>query len=588
MLMKTTIRAVHSAPPPLRRIGAIFAVAGLLPALVAVGVPFARAQTASQVTPETFAPPQQRLQGALVFSGEPGLAAPPGAEELSITLRDVAVEGTLPGLEAETAALRQRLTRGVIPASELFEAAAELEQAYVNSGYPLARVVLPAQELRDGGVLRLAVVDGFVERIDYSAVPEEVRARLQVLTEPLVGQRGLTLSELERRILLAGDTYGVALGSALQAGATPGGTVIILDPQYRGVTGFVGADNSLSDSLGDWKIDAGVELNGLLGYGESIYFRIGAHPDAEVIDDPTLRTISLGTVVPIGREGLTFNLEGAFSQTNSEGSGPDVPSDFQRYSARLFYPWVRSRSFNLTTQLSFDVQDDRLDVDTPAGELPVYEDAVRVLRGSADAFWLLGGGAAVELGAQLSFGLDAFGARTADDAAGDTPLSRPGADADFAKLEVSARYRQSFGETLLATVNGRAQTSFGDPLILSEQFGVASSREISPLDAGTVTGDGGWVVRGELARPFDLDGGPLGWTVSPFAFAAAGAVFREQPVDGEADDTFANAYGVGVDVFYPFEDRFSNASLRLELGRATRDDDQDDGTKFSVQGSYRF
>lgn len=572
----------------LRRGTAALAVASLLPAAGTVVVPHAFAQTASQITAESFAPPQQRLQGALVFSGEPGLAAPEGAERLSITLNDVVVENTLPGLEAETATLRQRLTRGVIPASELFEAAAELEQAYVNSGYPLARVVLPAQELRDGGTLRIAVVDGFVERIDYSAVPEEVRTRLQVLTEPLVGQRGLTLSELERRILLAGDTYGVALGSALQAGATPGGTVIILDPQYRGVTGFIGADNSLSDSLGDWKIDAGIEFNGLLGYGESIYARIGAHPDAGLIDDPTLRTISLGTVVPVGREGLTFNLEGAVSQTNSQGSGPDVPSDFERYSARLFYPWVRSRNFNLTTQLAFDVQEDSLDVDTPAGELPVYEDSVRVLRGSADAFWLLGGGAAVELGAQLSFGLDAFGARTAEDAEGGTPLSRPGADADFTKLAVSARYRQAFGETLLATVNGRAQTSFGDPLILSEQFGVASSREISPLDSGTLTGDGGWVVRGELARPFDLEGGPQGWTLSPFAFAATGAVYREQPVEDEDDEISANAYGLGVDVFYPFDDRFSNASLRLELGRATRNDDQDDGTKFSIQGSYRF
>ncbi|MEM0937155.1 MAG: ShlB/FhaC/HecB family hemolysin secretion/activation protein [Pseudomonadota bacterium] len=571
---------------PLSKAAALRLAAAIL---IAASAGVAIAQTASQVTERDFAPPPQRLQGALVFSGEAGLAAPPGSENLSIAISDVVVEGTLPELRVPTEALRQRLTRGRIAASELFEAASELEQAYVNEGFVLARVVLPAQELRDGGVLRLNVVNGFVEAIDASNVPEAIRPRLEVLTEPLVGQQGLRLRELERRILLAGDTYGVALGSALQAGAQPGGTVIILDPEYRGVTGFVGFDNSLSDSLGNYKVDTGVEANGLLGFGESIYGRLSFHPDEDLFDDPRLLTASLGAVVPLGSEGLTFNLEGTNSQTNSQGDGPDLPSDFTRVSARLFYPWVRSRTFNLTTQLAFDMQDDKLEIDTPAGTETIYEDRLRILRASADAFWLFENGGALELGGELSVGLDGFGARNASDVDDDdAPLSREGTDADFTKFQVTGRYRAPIADSFLLTVNGRMQTSFGDPLAIAEQMGLASARELSPLDAGTLTGDSGWVLRGEIARPFTMSASDRPLTLSPYAFAATGAVFREEPSEDEEDETSASAFGIGLDVFYEIEPRFSSTSIRIEYGRGTRNDDVDDTDSLSIAANYRF
>ncbi|WP_158547395.1 ShlB/FhaC/HecB family hemolysin secretion/activation protein [Rhodovulum sp. 12E13] len=568
-----------SRQPKFRFAAAIFA--GLSAASAAL------AQTASQVTPAEAVPPTQPLRGALVFSGAPGLAAPAGAERLTILVGDVAVEGTLPGMEVPTEALRQRLTAGRIRASELFEAAAELEQAYANEGYVLARVVLPRQRLVDGGTLRLQVVDGFVESVDLRAAPAPVRDRLAALTDPLVGRRGLTLSELERQILLAGDTYGVALGSALQAGASPGGTVVILDPEYRGVTGFAGLDNSLSDSLGGWKFDTGVELNGLLGFGESLYARLSGHPEGDFAAEPVLRTLSFGAVVPLGTDGLTLNLEHTISQTNPEEIDPDIPSEFERSSVRLFYPWVRSRDFNLTTRLSFDAQRDRLDVDTAAGAIPVYEDDLRILRLAADAFWQTETNATIEVGSELSFGLDCCGARSADDT-GAVPLSRPGTDADFAKLVLSGRYRAPLGEAWALTVNGRAQTSFGEPLAVAEQFGIATEREISPLDTGTLTGDSGWVLRGEVAREWVTEAGGLPLGLSPYAFAATGAVTLAEPGPGQRETTAASAFGVGLDLFTPFDDSFSNAALRIELGRGVRDDDEDDRTALSIAASYRF
>lgn len=554
----------------------------------------AQAQSASEITPPGFQPPPQRLTGALVFSGKPGLAAPEGADELSITIADVAVDGTLPGLEDETAAVRARLTRGTIPASEIFEAAADLEAAYVENGFILARVVLPAQSLRDGGTLRLVVVDGFVESVDTTAVPERVRGRLEQLTNALIDKRGLSRTELERRILLAGDTYGIALQSALATGTRPGGTVVILKPAYRRITGFIGFDNSQTDALGTWNIDRGIEFNGFLGMGEVFYMRSSGYPGDPFGEHgffgakPRQRTLAAGAVFPLNADGLSLNFEVTRSDTAEDD--PDTPtvSAFQRVSTRLYYPWVRSRDFNLTTQVSLDLQTDTLDIDTGAGDLPVYKDKTTVLRGSINASWLRPEGTAYELGAKLSFGLDALGARSAADAEGGTPLSRDGADAEFTTLELSGAYRRPLAEDIWLSLTARGQVSFGDALVTAERFGIATFGELSAFDEGTLSGDSGWVVRGEVAKLIDVEMAQRPVTLRPFLFGASGTVHRMEPVGDEEANVRATAYGIGLEAIVVRDPAYSTASVRLELGRGDRDDGGDDGTRVSLVGSLRF
>ena len=45
------------------------------------------------------------------------------------------------------------------------------------------------------------------------------------------------------------------------------------------MTGFVGADNTLSDELGTWSVSTGLEANSLLGQGEMVYLRAAASPE---------------------------------------------------------------------------------------------------------------------------------------------------------------------------------------------------------------------------------------------------------------------------------------------------------------------
>jgi hemolysin activation/secretion protein len=141
---------------------------------------------------------------------------------------------------------------------------------------------------------------------------------------------------------------------------------------------------------------------------------------------------------------------------------------------------------------------------------------------------------------------------------------------------------------LAYSLYARGQTSFGQALATSEQIGIASFQELSTFDAGTIGGDSGWIVRGDLQSPWTVNWSraPLG--ITPYAFAATGAVYLEQPTVLEQDSVNVASLGIGMTVDTVFDPGFSDASLTVELGRAFRDDDEPDENRLTVVGSYRF
>lgn len=86
-------------------------------------------------------------------------------------------------------------------------------------------------------------------------------------------------------------------------------------------------------------------------------------------------------------------------------------------------------------------------------------------------------------------GGDAFGARSAESATGARPLPRDGADASFGKLALGAAliHRREEGISFQTAI--RAQTSFHEPLVRSEQASFVSPGLVSGPPSGSVTGD---------------------------------------------------------------------------------------------------
>ncbi len=150
----------------------------------------ARAQTASQIAPPPVrrdVPPPQPGELAAPVEAPPSTAIPGG--DLRVQVRDVVVAGGLAGMKAPTEAIIAGLKNRTVTVAEVYKAALAIEAAYARSGYILVRVVVPAQDLHDGGDLNLTVVDGFIERIDTSALPANLAAPIAQTLTPWRGKR---------------------------------------------------------------------------------------------------------------------------------------------------------------------------------------------------------------------------------------------------------------------------------------------------------------------------------------------------------------------------------------------------------------
>jgi hemolysin activation/secretion protein len=153
-----------------------WAAAAVLCAAGSLSPALAQQVAPSRVTPESLRPAPAPPPTIELPSAAPE-AAPAGAVAgLSVVVGQIAVAGTFPEFQAQTAALLDPLRGRRLTVAQLYESASALEHAYTAAGYVLARVVLPPQKLVDGGTVRLTVVDGVIERVDVGAVPERQRA----------------------------------------------------------------------------------------------------------------------------------------------------------------------------------------------------------------------------------------------------------------------------------------------------------------------------------------------------------------------------------------------------------------------------
>lgn len=569
-----------------------------VPALVLSGVlglmsSFALSETAGQLTEPSYAPDVIRqVPGGFEFPALSTLSVPKGAENLKVTPSGLVIEGQLNGVAEQTDKIEAGIKNKQVSGVALFEAAQKLEAAYVQAGYVLARVSLPPQTIKDGLPLRLVVTNGFVESIDASAFDGMTKQRIEAVLQPLVGKTILLKRELERRLLLAGDIPGVSLRSTLKAGDKPGATVIIVDGRYDPMSLTASLNNSLSDGVGNYGASVGANFNNTLGLGEVGYFQLGGYFGAEnsvFSGDPRNRQVVAGFNLPLSIDGIWMNAEVVSSQTHpTTHVGYTVPDDYQRFSTKLGYHWVRSRNLNTSSVLGLDLIDEKLSLDLQGVREDWKQDKVSILRltQNVDMYTHSNGFLSGEITA--SFGVDGMGARSPTSA---LRMSRDGAEPEFKKLAISASYQQGFKNTRLQlSLSGKAQTSMGDTLISSEEFSLGGFDWVSAFEGGALMGDSGGVIRGELSLPLllpeTLSLPSLASNIVPYVYGAAGATSIENPTAVEEKSINAKAFGIGLRIGGKTDSAF-NSSLALEYAHGNRSDGPTDG-RFNFRWYARF
>jgi hemolysin activation/secretion protein len=542
-------------------------LAGSLSVLAMTPASQAQSVGPSQVTPQSLAPARPAASPGIGTVRPPAVEAPAGSDKLSLQVGTVSIEGGFDELADATAAMVTGLEHRAVSVARIYAADAELEHAYARAGFVLVRVTVPPQRLVEGGPVKLLVIDGYIESVEFDPLPERVRSAVMERIADLVGRRHLRLAEIERALLIAGDIPGLRLKSALAPGKRPGGTILVVEGEHHLVTGTAGIDNRLPASLGTWNWNTSLALNSALGFGEQIYVSVGSAFDlnGSALLNAPLGVVGGGAIIPLGRSGLIVNPEYTHSVTRPfpVPGTPETHGDFERWSIRAIYPVVRNRSEMLSISGSFEHIAQVLDA--PAFNTDLDRDRYSVFRAGGSWQRLAVWGALVQINAQLSQGLGGRGAM--DAAASDVPLSRLGSSPDFTKFYIDARLDQPLALETHLDLIGKAQVSFGQPLFLSEQFYLDGTDAVSAYPNGTFAVDSGVTLRAELSHVIQVPTMFPAVTLSPYLFGVEGWGHLVRPTAVEKADVNASAVGAGVRFGLDRPNGFNSATFGLEVAR---------------------
>jgi hemolysin activation/secretion protein len=511
----------------------------------------------SQVQPPTIAPPSGG--GHIAIPQVPaGAQIPAQAKTLRFKLIGFDIKGEFEELVAQRKELEAPLIGKQITVAQVFEFADALQQIYAKAGYTLARVVTLPQEFEGATRIKLRVVDGFVERFDLNALPWQVQGRVAAVLAPLQGKTHLQQSELERKLLIAGEAPGLVLNATFAPGKQVGGSVLVLSGRYRPISLSLYMDNDMPVVFGTGQGVTTASANSLLGLGEQLTVNAAGLPDKDFVSEfPTRRYFGGIFSIPVGIDGWKFEVGGTDGITTPRISTGQTKGIYNEGYAKLSYELLKRRDYEFSLYEMLDAANETIESIVVAPPLPTSEDRVRALRTGANGIWRLReSGVTLTYSATYSHGLDALGARTAADAGvpvsecstvtSALPLSRQCADAVFDKLNGQIEVDQALPQDFFANYYAAGQDSFHRAMLTSEQFDIDGTKLLSGFTAGALPGDTAWVTRAEFGRSYTtpLPAGGVVWM--PYIFASIGERILEDPTTVEIGSVHATNYGLGL------------------------------------------
>lgn len=268
--------------------------------------------------------------------------------------------------------------------------------------------------------------------------------------------RPIRLQELERTILLMNDIPGMQVKSVLGADPkVPLGSTVTLLAQYTPVN-FIGTyDNYQTLYLGPFESTANLYLNSAFVPGGTLYFRGLSSNTYRRLNFYELRHEQI--FAPCG---LVLGLDGFITNTHPGFilEPLEIFGDSKDVNATLSYPWIRSRTRNVTLQAQFDIMNNS---STALGE-QLFIDKIRDLLLAFQINDSAYNGTTF-LTASIDKGFNIFGADK------NAIHSRLGASPDFTKFNITASRTQFLNEDFSFFVLITAQYS-PRPLFAAEQI----------------------------------------------------------------------------------------------------------------------
>ncbi len=457
------------------------------------------------------------------------LPRPPGAENVRLTLTEIALEDVNAIAPEKLAALWQDKLNTDIALADVYAIADKITAYYRDAGFVLARAYIPQQEISDGRV-RIAVAEGRIGHVLFEAPFPETN----LITMVLDGMRQLpvlNIRKLENQLLLLGDLPGTSFHVVLQPDNSGFVNVVVVGEQDPTFSGTASLDNSGSRYLGPYLLSATVDLANLPALFHQTSLTVST-----ALQLQELAMVAGSHSMPLGRPDLMLTVDTSYTKGEPGYvlTSNEIDSRSLQLGMRVDWQVIRQRLGSLKLSGGFTYRDSKTEV----ASAPFTEDNIRSVFAGIRYDWydFLSG---YNL-SQLTFtqGLPGFlgGSHT-----GDADLSRAAGQFDFRKLELSLMRHQPLpGElTLFGALN--AQVANG-PLLSSEEFGFGGSYIGRAYDPSEITGDSGFSLLLEL-RSRQLEVRRLG-LLQPLLFVDYGAIWnRDSGQDANRDGA---SLGIGA------------------------------------------
>ena len=487
-------------------------------------------------------PPSPQAQPRGPGISLPSTAAPEGATGTKLVVRKIVVVGSTVYSTDQLAPLYEELIGREVPLQAIYDLAQRITAKYGADGYVLSRAIVPPQELNErGAVVRLRVVEGFVDKVEW---PREKLAKYRDFfshyTARIIAERPVNVRTIERYLLLANDLPGLKFSTSLKASkGETGGATLVVEVTEKPFEVNARIDNRGTKSRGPLQFMVSPTINNIFGQHAAFTMAYaGASPLSE------LQYIAPGWRHVLTAEGLTAFVNASYAWGYP---GVALPEQFKLRTRSTYvesgasYPVIRERERNFTLVAMTFMSDNYSFLGIDANQW----DRLRGIRVRADADFASHGGVS-QFSLTYSEGFVGFGSTTNDSAFKSTPDGR----VDFQKIEGFYSRTQPLFDRVSAFIAAYAQHAF-TPLLVPEQCSFGGRVFGRAFDPSDLLGDHCWMAAAELRYDVPAPASAPGATVALpnvqwYGFTDKGRTYLISPGVGTPAHVTAASAGGGV------------------------------------------
>ena len=371
---------------------------------------------------------------------------------------------------------------------EMEESIARITTLYRENGYPLARAVLPAQEIDERAEVTVQVLEAQWGQITFnnqSPVADTVlRRAVAVLKSGALVRR----ADIDEATLYLADVPGIAPRATIRAGAEPGTSDVVFDVSAgKTEAGSIALDGNGSAYTGRNRLDLNYQIFNPFSLGDQA--SISLLSTGENLNSfrwsyeiPVWRA---GTVLGFSSSRLQYRLGGTAQLLDASGSAQQTSLWLQKYVLRGFRTNVLARAqFDM-----MNLNDQVATADTKT--LRHMQKQSLEISGDSNMPWL--GSASHNFAASFHFGQIGFDdaqAQEADSAAAKT-------DGKFTYLTLRVSRNQALGSATSLYLAWSGQWAGGN-LDASQKFSLGGPNSVRAYESGAISGDNGQLATIEL------------------------------------------------------------------------------------------